>query len=96
MATFRTVPPVNYSILGPSSSGSVDERVRPIRKWPRHESIHDRRGIAVEVRVIDESMSHTTYKVSSRWESGLYHLGQFHDECFKNLTPEDRKNRCIS
>lgn len=25
----------------------------------------------------------------------MYHLGQFHDECFKNLSLEDQKNRCV-
>ena len=28
-----------------------------------------------------------------RWESGHFRLGQFHDECFKALTPGDKVNR---
>ncbi|KAI1796128.1 hypothetical protein LXA43DRAFT_880633 [Ganoderma leucocontextum] len=28
-----------------------------------------------------------------RWESGQFHLGQFHDECFKTLSPADQKTR---
>ncbi|KAJ7130974.1 hypothetical protein C8R46DRAFT_1327841 [Mycena filopes] len=27
------------------------------------------------------------------WESGHFHLGQFHDECFKNLPPADKASR---
>ncbi|KAH7931163.1 hypothetical protein BV22DRAFT_1052917 [Leucogyrophana mollusca] len=30
-----------------------------------------------------------------KWESGFYHLGQFHDQCFKNLTLQDQEDRGI-
>ena len=31
--------------------------------------------------------------IVGRWESGHYHLGQFHDQCFKNLSRTDQENR---
>ncbi|KAH7912967.1 hypothetical protein BJ138DRAFT_1134431 [Hygrophoropsis aurantiaca] len=30
-----------------------------------------------------------------KWESGFYHLGQFHDQCFKNLSVQDQEDRGI-
>lgn len=32
----------------------------------------------------------------SRWESGQFHLGQFQDDCFKALPPDDKKSRYAS
>ncbi|EGO02217.1 hypothetical protein SERLA73DRAFT_104608 [Serpula lacrymans var. lacrymans S7.3] len=30
-----------------------------------------------------------------KWESGFYHLGQFHDQCYRNLSTQDQEKRGI-
>ncbi|KAI0720383.1 hypothetical protein C8T65DRAFT_736114 [Cerioporus squamosus] len=35
----------------------------------------------------------TATEVWPKWESGQFHLGQFHDECYKLLSPAEKKTR---
>ncbi|TBU47261.1 hypothetical protein BD309DRAFT_856414 [Dichomitus squalens] len=45
----------------------------------------------------EDSKVHKEFLVGAemlpKWESGQFHLGQFHDECFKALSPTDKRNR---
>lgn len=32
-------------------------------------------------------------ELAPEWESAFYHLGQFQDQCHKNLPPDDKSSR---
>lgn len=46
----------------------------------------------------DRKLLYDTFKAASTvqqdWESGHFYLGQFHDECYKDLSQVDKAKRC--
>lgn len=85
---------LNSRFKGTRPAGALDGRIYSIRGREGPQGVLYRRRHGFKVYPLF-SMFLNNLLTGRRWESGEFHLGQFHDECFKALSPVDKKNRLV-
>lgn len=81
---------------GPHHTCSLDGRFREVRGYQGSQGVPDSCGDVAEVRKCSYAFRRCAGGLlAGRWESGQFHLGQFQDECFKLLSPAEKKTRCV-
>ena len=47
-------------------------------------------------KVSTPSFSCDLFPTQTRWESVIFYYGKFQDDCFKGLSENDQKSRCVA